>query len=67
MLALEQFSLINDLKGTKECRKKQLSSGKEIKALSASRTYGCSEPDADATRTEGAEGLCSDFPIKLLV
>ena len=28
MLALEQVSVINDLKGTKECRNKQLFSGK---------------------------------------
>ena len=28
MLTLEQVSVINDLKGTKECRKKQLLSGK---------------------------------------
>ena len=30
MLVLEQVSVINDHKGTKECRKKQLLSGGEI-------------------------------------
>ena len=35
--------------------------------LSGYRMPGCSEPEVDATRTLGEEGLCSHLSIKLLV
>lgn len=35
--------------------------------LSGYRMPRCSEPEADATKTPGEEGLCSHLSIKLLV